>query len=266
MGGLERDRVYVQKFDADGDKVGGQFAIPGAVHDANGHSSFSQSLWLPSIAALENGGFAVEYNDIGFGTDYTNGSHYSSPWTWTAIFDASGMLVDQETPIGLPVSGDDQSNTIWTSAVAPDGAGGYHHGMLQAVSYEEGPSGIRIVLDGVEVTRHQGIFSNATEGYGISAGTIDVADHADGAVAIYTRSYYTNAPERTDIWAIDSMGFEFRVNDATDGFQQFGQTGDFLVQLSNGDYVAVWNDTSGADEATDRGDGRGRLDLRLWRQ
>ena len=247
----QKDRIHVRKFDADGNAVGSEIEIPGAVHEPGPHGS-GTGHWRPTIAALADGGFAVEYNDLGMGTDYTNGNHFSSFWTWTAIFDASGTLIDQETPLGQPVQSTEQSNTIWGSAVASDGAGGYDHVLTQTVPYAEGPGGIRIVLNGVEVTRHQGILSNATDGYSISSSPIDVADHTDGAIATYVRSYYTGSAEGSDIWAITSTGFEFRVNELIAGNQTIGQEGEYLAQLSDGNYVLVWQDTNTTtDEATD---------------
>ncbi|MBC7986235.1 MAG: calcium-binding protein [Sphingomonadaceae bacterium] len=250
-GNGQRERIYVRKFDANGNPVGNQFEIPGAMHETPHPPNAYGDLWRPSIAALADGGFAVEYNDLNYGTDWTNGTH-GPFWTWAAIFDASGALLDQETPLGVPDADvPAQRGTIWLgSAVASDGEGGYHHGFIQTRHPTEG-SGTRIVLNGLVVKGANG----PTDGYDIASGSLDIADHASGAIAIYQRQN-PSAPYPSDIWAITSTGFEFRVNEVTDGDQSFGSEGEYLVQLSDGNYVAVWQDTNiTTDEATDPGGG-----------
>ena len=236
----EIDRIYVRKFDSGGNPVGNQFEIPGALHEPQAHSNIGGSLDFPTIAAVAGGGFQVEYNDHNIGTDRTNGTHYSSPtWTWVANFDITGTLTGQTAPLGLPIQGDAvQSASIFRSVIGDDG---------DTAIYQLQSGGARLVINGLEVKSH----GSGVDGYDLSLSAGDVADHSSGAIALYHRSYSFV----DDIWAITGTGFEFQVNEATAGNQRIGHSGDFLVQLSNGDYVAVWNDTSTADDATDPGGG-----------
>ncbi|HEX8257999.1 MAG TPA: hypothetical protein VF589_10225 [Allosphingosinicella sp.] len=238
-------RVFTRKYDGSLAAVGDMVKLDGTDRDPLSGNGTGR----PSIAALDNGAFAVEYNDLGDVTRYSNGAPYGAYWMWVAEMTAGGTIGAQTTPFGRPDPDDDQqANTIWVSAIAGDGDGGYHYAFVQSLTEV---SGHRLVVNGSVL--ETGLHSNGTA---IGLNGVGVTDFGDGVFVTYQRNVDSGD---ADLWgrfvggAAD--GAEFRINTQTAGYQTLNSANDGIAVLSNGSVVVTWRDTSSADDATDPGYG-----------
>lgn len=245
-------RVFTRKYDGSLDPVGNMVKLDGTDRDPLGGNGTGR----PSIAALDNGGFAVEYNDFGDVTEYSNGAPYGAYWMWVAEMTAAGTIDAQVTPFGRPDPDDDQqANTIWSSAIAADGEGGYHYGFVQSTLNPDPnlAGGMRVVVNGAVIASY---LPNDGSGSSISTAGVNIADVGDGVFVTYQRDVSAGD---ADLWgrfvggAAD--GAAFRINTQTAGQQSLNSANNGIAVLSNGSVVVTWRDTSSADEATDPGYG-----------
>ena len=81
-GGSSSD-IFGQRYDDDGDRVGGEFLV---------NSFTSSSQYQPSVTGLKDGGFVVAWRDDN-GTNHDNGEAQD---IWLKVFDGSGDAVGEE--------------------------------------------------------------------------------------------------------------------------------------------------------------------------
>lgn len=229
-------RIYTRKFDSALAPVSGPVKIDGVDGDPQTGDGFTS----PSIVALADGGFAVEYTDTGGATDFSNGQPYSGSWGWLADFGADGSLTGQGTPFGRPdASNPDQSRPILGAAVTEDGAGGYHY----VVAQESGFGGARLYIDG-RLVASSGVYGEiGMEKLGTGVLLTWQSGTGDGANVM---GMFVNGNS-------SSEGVIF--NSQRVGEQVFGDRNDRAALLSNGSFVLVWTDKSSADDAIDPGTG-----------
>jgi Ca2+-binding RTX toxin-like protein len=216
--------ISVRKFDANGNPVSDETRITGIDRDNDFRGS---GFNFPSIAALPNGGFAVEYNDAASGINNADGSPSRAFWTVVATFSAGGVLQSQTLPAGRP----DNMTSIFSSSIVENGDGGYHYAYIQVQP-------TRLNVNGVQV---------AAEGQ-IRSSAVAVADFGDGAFVAYQVSDSQGSNDvagRIITGGVSSA--EFAINMQTNGSQTFGLLNQSIATLSNGSVVVAWTDDSSAD-------------------
>jgi Ca2+-binding RTX toxin-like protein len=232
-------RIFVRKYDQDLNPLTNQIRIGGAMTDQDG-----PGFTTPSIAATRDGGFVVEYDDLGGGTRYSSGAFYAGrSWSWLAGFDGDAAAYDQLPMLGVPQASDPlQNRSISNSTIAPNGKGGYH--TLAVQGFIDNPDARYLLVNGQKVDIG---LSPAGRSIPVNA---DIADAHDSALIVWSRGV---AADDSDIFAMIVGQPMFKLNTQTQGLQTLSEGADAIAITSDGSFVVVWSDASSQDEASDPG-------------
>ncbi|MBX2861546.1 MAG: hypothetical protein KTR14_09935, partial [Vampirovibrio sp.] len=218
------DGIFGQRFDANGNKVGGEFAVNTTTTGDQDQSA---------VAALADGGFVVTFTSPG--TSPINQSE-----VFLQRFDANGNKVGSEVQVNTTeilnqsdaqvVGLDDGGYVVVYSSNGIDG------GNFGVAGQRFDASGAKVGGEFVVNTFTTGNQQNA-EVASLSNGGFVVSWDSDGqdgdGNGVYAQIYDANG---------DTVGSEFQVNTNTTGNQSQAT----VTGLQNGGFVMMWQDDSGA--------------------
>jgi len=221
--------VRAQAYDANGNKVGGEILV-------NNNQAGSQA--NISIAALDNGGFVVTYDD-------TSGADGSQSGIKARIFDAAGNPVTNEFVVNSVTTGNQQFPTVAglaANSLLPNG------GFIETW-FDASTNAVKAKIFDLNgnVAKDEFTVSN-NQGGGQQIGSV-VTQLANGNILVAWRDASGNDGDPSgsgldgQILAPDGtrIGGEFLINTALPGVQKQVT----ITALANGDFVAVWTDPSG---------------------
>lgn len=215
--------IFGQRYDADGNRVGGEFLI-------NTNENDDQD--TPSVAALADGGFVVTWQSRDFG-----GTEYD---IFFQRYDANGALVGTETLVNTTVADFQEESKViglqdggflitWRSAQQDltEESGGAFGVFAQRYDANSNPVGVEFQVNST-VERNQADPAAASLNDGGFVIVWQSLEQDGNEYGIYGQQYNSDG---------DRVGGEFQINTTTIGSQNQPS----IATLDNGDFVVSWN-------------------------
>ncbi|WP_107851448.1 VCBS domain-containing protein [Oceanimonas marisflavi] len=237
--------IFGQRFNANGDAVGGSFLI---------NTTTADQQYYPSAAGLEGGGFVVVWHSLN--QDGSGAGVYGQRYNASGVAQGSEFLINESTvgeqyDASVAALADGGFTVSWTSRQSDSGD-------IYTRFYDAGGNATtgelltNTTIAGTQVTQGSSAETVAGLANGRLVSVWSDSSSADGNVwGVFARLF---ASDGTPL-AIGGSTDEFQVNSTTAGTQYFASVG----ALNDGGFVIVWksSDGSGFDIFAQRFDGDG---------
>ena len=221
--------VYGQRYAAGGGPLGGEFRI---------NQNTANSQWYPTVAADDAGNFVVTWTD-----ESQDGSQSG---VYARRYAADGAALGGEFRVNQTIAGDQRHSTVAVDSdgdfvIVWSGYGQLDGNLWDVYAQRYSAAGVkrggefRINTTAAGNQQHASV-ATAADGSFVVAWTSDGQDGSGSGV--YAQRYSAAGAKE---------GSEFRVNETTDGNQQYGR----IATADGGDFVVAWASTGQNGTARD---------------